>query len=104
MVWSVQTREVVGRVKLETWKCMDPLPGDCSRIWVRSEDLSIKGWDFGVLGSPPTPISNIPSDRPHLNFIYVTRLRTSPCQIKNTITGKEISKLVGKYAEPKIVK
>ena len=103
-VWSVQTREFVGEVKLGSRKYMDPLHADGSRIWMRYKDLSIKGWDFELSGSPPTLLSNTPLERPYLDFIYGTGWGTGPCWVKNTVTGKEIFRLAGKYAEPYRVK
>ena len=100
-VWSVQTREFVGQVELETEEHMDPLCTDGSRIWIRCKDLSTMGWDFEVLGSPPTILSNVPSERPYLDFTHEGKHWINPCQIKVTVTGKEIFKLAGKYAEPK---
>ena len=103
-VWSVWTRKLISEVKLESTEYMDPLCADGSGIWVRFEDLSTKRWDFGDLGSPPALQSNTSLERPYLDFIYGTKLRTGPCQIKNTVTGKELFRLAGEYAKPWKVK
>ena len=104
-VWSVSTRKLVGEVEL-TWQqeYLDPLHVDGSKIWVRSKNLSTKGWDFGALGSAPVLISNTSSERPCLDFIYGTSWGTGPCLVNNTVTGKEVFRLVGKHAEPCRVK
>ena len=80
-----------------------PLCADGSRIWVRSKNLSTKGWDFGVPSSP-APLSNSHSERPYLDFIYGTEWNTGPCMIVDTATGKEVFRLVGKHAKPSRVK
>ena len=103
-VWSIQTRELVGKVNLWNMEYMEPLHADGSRIWIRSRDLSIRGLDFELSGSPPTLLSNTPLERPYLDFIYGRKWRTGPCHVKNTVTGKEIFRLAGKYANPYHVK
>ena len=103
-VWSVQMGKLVGEVEL-AWQqeYLDPLHADGSRIWVRSKNLSTKGWDFGMPGPPPLLVS-APFERPHLDFIYGTSWGTGPCLIKNLMTRKEVFRLVGKHAEPCRVK
>ena len=104
-VWSVWTKELVGEVALEHMdEHIDTFQAGGSRIWVRSKDLSTKGWDFGVPNSPPALLPNTPSERPRLDFIYGTRWQTGPCLIMDTVTGKEVFRLVGKYAYPWAVK
>ena len=66
---------------------------DGSKIWVCFEDSSTQGWDFGILGSSPIQLSNIFPGRPHLDF-------THPSMVKDTVTGKEVFQLVGRYAKP----
>ena len=94
--WSVQTGEAVGRVALEGVSYLDPLCVDGSKIWVCFKDSSIQGWDFGIPGSSPIQLSNKIPDRPHLDFI-------DKSLIKDTVTGKEVFKLVGRYARPEEV-
>ena len=104
-LWSMQTGEAVGEVKLEDsrWK-LDPLCADGSRIWACYKD-SNEGWDFGLPGSSPTPLSNIFPNRPHLNFILGTKWwNGGPSRIKDTVTGKDVFQLVGRYAEPSDVR
>ena len=100
--WCMQTGEAVGRVELENcdWN-LDSLIADGSRIWVCSEDSSTRGWDFGISTSYPTPLSNTFPDRPQLNFIDGAKwVGSEPSRIKDTVTGKEIFQLVGRYADP----
>jgi WD40 repeat protein len=95
--WSMWTGEAVGMVELESWMRLDPLCVDGSKIQVYSEDLSIQGWDFGVSGSSPVQLSNTSSESPHLNFIK-SYWRDDPSRIKDTITGKYVFQLPGRYA------
>ena len=105
-VWSVHTRQQLSGINLRhRVEYMDPLYVEGSRVWVRSRDLSTKGWDLGVSTSPPIILYNIhPSKRPRLDFIYGTKWGTGSCLIKDTITGKEVFRLIGKHAKPQVVK
>ena len=99
--WSMQTGKAVGEVKLKgsNWR-LDPLCADGSRIWACYKD-SNEGWDFGLPGSSPTPLSNIFPNRPHLNFIHGTNWWDGgPSRIKDAVTGKDVFQLVGRYAKP----
>ena len=105
VAWSVQAGELVGEVKVEQGReYLDPLHADGSIFWVRSKDLSTKEWDFGVPNTPSALLPNTPSERPCLDFIYGTRWQTGPCLIMDTLTGKEVFRLVGKHADPWEVK
>ena len=101
--WDIQTGEAVGKVELEGDAYLDPLCVDGSKIWVCFEDSSTQGWDFGISGSSPIPLSNTFPNRPHLNLIGGTRWETGPIVIKDPVTGKEVFQLVGRYAKPHCV-
>ena len=101
--WDIQTGEAVGKVELEADARVDPLYVDGSKIWVCFKDSSIQGWDFGISGSSPIPLSNTFPDRPHLNLIGGTWWHTGPTIIKDVVTGKEVFQLVGRYAKPQCV-
>ena len=73
---------------------------DGSRIWVQFQDLSIQGWDFGIPGSSPVPLSNISINRPHLDLVGGTGWRNGWARVKDTVTGKEVFQLCGRYAKP----
>jgi len=95
-VWSMWTWELVGEVEIEEWDYLDPLQVYGSKIWVQSKDLPTLGWDFGISGSSPVPLFDTPSERPYLDFIR------SPWRIKDTVTGKVIFQLCGRYAELRV--
>jgi len=91
---------------------LDPLWMDDSRIWVATDGASIKaiglhisgsfieGWDFGILGSSPIPLSNAFPDRPHLDLIDSNIWDPGPAVIKDALTGKEVFQLVGTDTKP----
>jgi len=103
--WSMWTWEPMGEVKL-VGQCLylDPLHMDGSRIWVQSRDSSTQGWDFGISGSPPIPLSNTSTERPRLDFIGGSTWQTiGTCRIMDRVTGEEVFQLSGRYAEPYMV-
>ena len=102
-VWSMQTGEVVGKVELEGDALPDPLHAGGSRFWVSFKGPLLQGWDFGTSNFSPTLLSNIFPNRPRLDFIHSVR-DTRPSRIRDTVTGKEVFQLVGRYATPNAVR
>jgi len=100
--WSIWTGDPVGGVKLVGQNLyLDPLHVDGSRIWVQSENLSTQGWDFGTPGSPPVPLFNVSTERPHLDITGGVRWGASNLdRIVDRGTGEEVFQLSGRYAEP----
>ena len=100
--WSIWTWKPVGKVELMNGEryYLESFHADCSKVWVQSNDLTIKGWDFGNSGSSPILLSNSSSERPYLDFIDGASWENGPSFVKNTVTGKEVFRLSGKYAEP----
>ena len=96
--WSIWTGEPMGSVELEDETYFDPLYMYGSKIWVCFKDSSTQGWDFGISGSSPIPLSHTLPDRPHLSS-HGNRWGTSLSIIKDTVTGKEVFRLVGRYAK-----
>jgi WD40 repeat protein len=99
--WFTQTGEAAGEVEVKDGLYLDYLRMSGSRIWVRSQDKPTQGWDFGVSGSAPVPLSNISSECPYLHLI--DDQTTGSCMIKDTTTGKEVFQLSGRYARPTAV-
>ena len=99
--WSIWTREPAGREKLkpDPRNCFGPLQMDGSKVLIQSGDLPTQGWDFGIPGSTPIQFSET-SDRPHLNFIVKSPVNASPARIEDSVTGKEVFQLCGRYANP----
>ena len=100
--WSLQTREFVGKGWLENNSChFDPLQMGSSKFLVQSGKSSTQGWDFGVPGSTPIQLSETSSSRPRLNLVDVRWwTENSPVRIEDSVTGKEVFQLYGKYAQP----
>ena len=99
--WSLRTGEAVGQVQLEGRSYLDLLRVDGSRICVRCHDSLILGWDFGISGSSPVPLPNISLERSCLELIGgAVWWYGCPCWIKDTVTGKAIFQLSGRYASP----
>ena len=102
--WSMWTGEAVGEVEHKGGdnQYLDPFCADGSRIWIDHCASSAEGWDFGTLNSSPIPLSSTFPNRPHLNFIFSReRVDTEPSRMEDTITGKEVFQLVGRYAKPR---
>ena len=100
--WSLYTGEAVGEVEMELDQqvYLDSLQADGSRIWIQLEDSSTQGWDFGVSG-PPIPLSIGSTGRPLLEFIGGPIWQDhSASWVKNTVTGREVFRLSGRYAKP----
>ena len=102
-IWLMWTWEPVVEVGLDLMKpiYLDPLCIDSSRVCVKSKISSDQeGWDVGTSGSSPGPFD--PSTgRPHLDFIGGAKWQTGgPSWIKDTVTGKKVFQLSGRYAEP----
>ena len=99
--WSIETGDVVGDVELEDGAYLDPLCMGGSRICVCFPNSLIQGWDFGVSGSSPIPLFSTPPERSHLDFIGGDyQLYEGPFWIKDTVTGKKVLQLSGRYARP----
>ena len=89
------------KLELQGMLHLDSLSIDSSKVWTQTRKSSTQeGWDFGTVGSSPVPFD--PSTgRPQLDFIGGTPWQTnSPSKIKDTVTGKEVFQLRGKYASP----
>jgi len=104
--WSMWTWDFLGRAKVEFdgGQYLDSLCIDGSRVWIQSICSSAQeGWDFGTSGSSPVPFD--PSTgRPHLNFIGgASQWTDGSCWIKDTVTGRNVFQLGGRYAKPRDV-
>jgi len=89
--WSMWTWEPMGKVEVGGWEYLDPLQVDGSRIWVQLKDQSTLGWDFGTSGSSPVQLSNPSLERPRLD------ITCGPWKIKDTVTGRDVFELFGRY-------
>ena len=101
--WSIWTGESAGKkaLKRDHGYHFDPLHIDGPRVLVHTGESLVQGWDFGVLGSTPIQFSETSSDKPYLNFIGDRRCSgVGPARIEDSVTGKVIFQLCGRYANP----
>ena len=103
--WAMWTWELVGVVKISgSWYDLHPFHADGSKFWVEYENSMSQGWNFETLGSPPIRLSHSFPERPHLDFISEGFYKIGPSFIKNTVTGREVFRLSGRYASPPSVR
>ena len=97
--WSVETGEIVGKVDLKYSSRDKSLTVDGSKVWVYHSDSGYEGWDFGIPGSSPVQLSNMP-------ILPDTSMLWDPEQsrIKDPVTGKVVFQLSGSLAKPIITK
>ena len=93
--WSILTGEVVGEVQHEISQRQKFLAVDGSRVWVNSPLLEPLGWDFGVSDSPIL-LSNTTLHLPNNTKLW----DIGQSRIKDTVTGKVVFQLAGRFAEP----
>ena len=99
--WDIWTGKFVCKASLkESCGKFDALQMDGSKVLVYFGESSVQGWDFGTPGSTPTQFSGIPSDRPHPNFIDARLWSGGPVRIEDSVTGKMIFQLYGRYTNP----
>jgi len=100
--WSIWTGEVVGEAGLEGGPpCTYPFV-DSSRIWVCFEGSQTQGWDFGILGSAPIPLSSVAPDGP-CSELSIKQGTSNQYRIKDKVTGNEVFQISGRYADLTLV-
>ena len=105
--WDIQKRELAIEQDLgELFEYhFDPLCLGDSKVVVCTREPLTQIWDFGVPGSTPIWLSEASSGRPHLRLVGIRRWsNTNPVQVKDSVTGKEILQLCGKYAKPSAIR
>ena len=97
-IWalSIQTGEVVGKVDVKGSRFSGSLIVVGSRVWVHYPGSEYQGWDFGALGSSPVQLSDAPTF--HLSDTMVWDISLSG--IRDTVTGKVVFQLSGRFANP----
>jgi hypothetical protein len=95
--WSIWMGGFVGKVMLGHTLQPDSLIVDGSKAWVHNSPT--QGWDFGTLDVCCVP--NVSPDRPRLDFINGTVGQTaSPSRIVDTVNGRVVFQLYGRYSKP----
>ena len=95
--WSVQTGEVVGRVEIVYSSNLGTLNVDSSKVWAHHPDSGYQGWDFGILGSLPIQLPNVPPYRLHPSGAVLWD--TSLSGVKDNATGEVVFRPYGKPAD-----
>jgi hypothetical protein len=95
--WSVWTGEVLGKVWYPfTLSQGTLLTIDGPRVWVSTE-----GWDFGISGLSPIPLSGVLPDKPFLDFFGgVRKYKTVLPGIVDTVTGQVVFQLPTGFMGP----
>ena len=101
-VWSIQTGEVTSKVKTGRQLCKNLIVHG-SRVWVHFKDSQTKGWDFGVSGSDPIPLSGVAPDGPD-PVLKFKQGDANKYRIEDKLTGTEFFQLSGRYACPSDLK
>ena len=92
---SVQTGELVGKVEIEFSHDLRFLTIDGSKVWVCYPGPKYQGWDFGIPGSSPVQLSNIPT-LPNSSVLWDPNLSAIKCPV----SGKVVFQLSGSLAKP----
>ena len=85
----------MGRVEIEYRGVSGSLIVDGSRVWACWPESNHQGWDFGIPGSTPVELSNIPPLSSPSGL-----WDPSQASIKNTASGEAVFKLSGRFAHP----
>ena len=93
--WSLQTGEVAWKMETEYRRYSGLLIVDGSKVWVHRLESNYEGWDFGIPGSTPVELSNIPT----LSG-YNRHWDPNQARIRNPATGEVVFQLSGRFANP----
>ena len=94
--WSIVTGEGVGKVELEHLGPGKSLTVDGLRVWVHSPMSELQGWDFGIQNPSPIQLSSMPPP----NFNSPKLWDVDLPRIKDTVSGKVVFQLGGRFAKP----
>ena len=94
--WSIWSGESVGVVEVEAVGPQRSLTVDGLKAWIHYPHSEYQGWDFGTPGSSPVQLPSIPTL--HVGGPMVCDVSQS--RIRDTITGKVVFQLSGRFAKP----
>jgi len=94
--WSIWSGEGMGVVEVEVAGPQRFLTVDGSRAWIHYPQSEYQGWDFGTPGSSPVQLPSMPTL--HLSGPMVWDISQS--RIRDTVTGKVVFQLSGRFAKP----
>jgi len=93
--WSVQIGRVMEKAAIVYSASTGSLTIDGLKVWAYWPQSKYQGWDFGIPGSPPVQLSNMPILL-NGNILWDPSLT----RIKNAITGEVLFQLSGRFAKP----
>jgi WD40 repeat protein len=96
--WSIMTGEVLGEVEIEYSKYKRNLVVDGLRVWAFNSDAKDQRWDFGIPGSSPTQLPNIPPSKLHPNGSMLWDLDQS--KVQDVVTGRVVFQLPKTFGKP----
>ena len=94
-IHSIQTGELVG--DMEDEEMFGSLVIDGSRVWAY-DHLGYQGWDFGVSGSSPLQLNNIPPQKLHPNGTLLWDVMSSG--IRDKAAGRVVFQLSRRLTKP----
>ena len=94
-IHSIQTGELVGNMEDE--EMFGSLVIDGSRVWAY-DHLGYQGWDFGVSGSSPLQLNNIPPQKLHPNGTLLWDVMSSG--IRDKAAGRVVFQLSRRLTKP----
>ena len=96
--WSIMTGEVLSEVGIKFVSPRRLLAIDDSRVWVCNSRLEYQGWDFGIPGSLPIQLCNIPPSKLHsddtLKWDYIQS------KVQDVVTGRVVFQLPKSLEKP----
>ena len=93
--WSLQTGEVMEKMDIGYGGASGSLIVDGSKVWAHWDQSNYKGWDFGIPGSTPVELSNMPALSSPSKLWDPKQAR-----IKDPGTGEVVFQLSGRFANP----
>jgi len=102
--WSIWTGEMIDGVIFQSHLQPDSLTMDGAKVWVHFVNSPPQGWDFGIPGESPIPISNLSPNKPRLDITDGTEEQNNNgIRIRNAATGHELFQLSGRFGEPHVI-
>jgi len=98
--WSIWKGEDVGLVRIGLVGPQRTLTVDGSRVWIHYPQSEYQGWDFGTPDSSPIQLPSMP---PMLHLSGSMVWDISQTRIKDSVTGKVVFQLSGRFRKPTVV-
>ena len=102
--WSIETQKLTTKDSKVFCRFLDPLCMNNSKILVQVGISTTEVWDFGAPDSNLIQLSEMSSDQPLLNLIDIRYWSYgSLVRVEDSVTGKDIFQLYGKYENPSAI-